>query len=80
MGLDSKIECGHGEMNDTDSRVTQFRCPSASFDGKPDFEGVFRGEFMVTKGGKKTENAERNPLGNLQDGLVGRDGGVLSPV
>ena len=80
MGLDSEIESGSGEMNDTDWGVVQLRRPGASFDGEPDFEGVFRGEFMVPKGGREAENAKGNPLGNLQDGLVGRDGGVFSAV
>jgi hypothetical protein len=58
-------------MNHTDWVVAQFRCPGASFDSEPDFEGVFRAEFMVPKGGRETENAKGNSLGNLEDGLVG---------
>ena len=80
MGLDSKIKSGLGEMNHADWVVVQLRCPGASFDGEPDFEGVFRGQFMVPKSGRETENAKRNPLGNLQDGLIGRDVGVFGPV
>ena len=63
VGLDSKIESGLGEMNHSDWVFVQLRCPGASFDSEPDFEGVFRAEFMVPKGGRETENAKRNPLG-----------------
>jgi hypothetical protein len=58
-------------MNHADWVVVQLWCPGASFDGEPDLEGVFRAEFMVPEGGRETENAERDPLGNLQDGFVG---------
>jgi hypothetical protein len=71
MGLDSIIESGLGEMNHTNWVVIQLRSPGASFDSEPDFEGVLRAEFMVPKGGRETENAKGNSLGNLEDGLVG---------
>jgi hypothetical protein len=58
-------------MNHADWVVAQLRCPGTSFNGEPDFEGVFRAEFMVPKGGRETENAKGNSLGNLEDGLVG---------
>jgi hypothetical protein len=70
MGLDSEIKCGFGEMNDADWMVVQLWGPGPSFDGEPDFERVFRAEFMVPKGGRETENAKGNSLGNLEDGLV----------
>ena len=51
-----------------------------SFDGKPDFEGVFGSQFVESKGGGEAQNSEWDPLRNFEEGLIDGDWGFFCAV
>ena len=80
MRFNTKLKGILGEVNDSEGWEIDLGRPSITFDRQPDFEGIFWREFMVAEGRRQAEDAGRNPLGNFEQGFVGGDRGVLSPV